>query len=336
MNRFPSVYLTVALAACSTAGGSRSDLRGPLRSLVASATARGTCEVDATQYDKPFWRAPYTTCRESITSGSQTVTFDADSVVVETFAEWVVPAHQQRAQWDSVVARLTARFGAPARTRNAPVNLTRDAVNDSLLRTYCTAWHGPDSIEIALYLGPSTDVGPPRVDQAWRLRRYARNGPLSDAVSCGLSRGMATEDSARASTLSSVVSDCAPLSPTKIHLTGRLAREVHLGPPGYGENPKTDEKDTVLVLVLSERVRGCTSERSHGGDTASTHIQLLGHAREGFFHIGESITVYGELSEAEWGWHFTPLVFETDSIPMLRRRPRNSADANSRIAVHDG
>ena len=270
----------------------------------------------------------YTTCADSIVSGTQTFTVDADSVVVATSAEWIVPPHRQRAEWDSAVARLNAAFGSPTSNYNAPVNMTSDAVNDSLVRVYCAAWRGPDSVEIALHLDPLSDVGSPRIDKPWRLRRYSRHGPLFDAVSCRLRsipRGAASALTPLPSP-SSQRNDCIGLSPTKARLAGRLAREVHLGPPGYGENPKTDAKDTILVLVLSEPVRGCSTERPQGADTASSHIQLLGRARDGFSHLGETVTVYGELSEAVWGWHFTPLVFDVDSIPAFRRVRSNAAD----------
>src|SRR5260370_35171792 len=38
--------------------------------------------------------------------------------------------------------------------------------------------------------------------------------------------------------------------PTVVQLKGRLVVERRYGPPGFGENPKTDAKMRVLILVL--------------------------------------------------------------------------------------
>src|SRR5258708_6462662 len=50
---------------------------------------------------------------------------------------------------------------------------------------------------------------------------------------------------------------CLPVQPSKLWLSGTLKQEVRLGPPGYGETPERDEKDTILVLHLDAPVRVC-------------------------------------------------------------------------------
>jgi hypothetical protein len=42
-----------------------------------------------------------------------------------------------------------------------------------------------------------------------------------------------------------------------VALSGTLVREVRLGPPGYGENPATDERDTIAVLQLRRELALC-------------------------------------------------------------------------------
>jgi hypothetical protein len=100
-----------------------------------------------------------------------------------------------------------------------------------------------------------------------------------------------------------------------------------LGPPGYGETPAKDERDTIVVLVLPIALKVCIVPRPRsdtGSIYAATRLQLRGAPRTVLEHIGNTVTVFGKLSEAVWGGEFTRIVLYTDSIPEIRRRPAAS------------
>jgi hypothetical protein len=145
------------------------------------------CRIERSDYIRPFWRAPYQRCMDSVPNGRQVVVLDADSVVVEAYRDWIVPPRAQQDSWNREAARITGVFGPPVRSTNAAVNVVADvARNDAMLRTYCEAWRGLDSVEVVLRLEPRKDVGRPSLDESWRLHREARYGPLPDAIACGL------------------------------------------------------------------------------------------------------------------------------------------------------
>ena len=112
---------------------------------------------------------------------------------------------------------------------------------------------------------------------------------------------------------------CLRQMPARVVARGRLRKEVHLGPPGYGETPERDERDTIVVLVLPTSISVCSDPLR--GDTVpvvhSSALQLVYAPRKVLDHTGEEFTVYGRLEQAVWGWHFTNVVLHVDSIPDL-------------------
>ena len=120
---------------------------------------------------------------------------------------------------------------------------------------------------------------------------------------------------------------CLRQMPARVVARGRLRKEVHLGPPGYGETPQRDERDTIVVLVLPRSIPVCAVP--HRGDTVAvvhaSALQLVYAPRNVLDHMGEEFTVYGRLEEAVWGWHFTNVVLHVDSIPDLPGKPSPQA-----------
>jgi len=180
------LVLVITAACAAPAREPRVALKGPLRALIDSVPrSLAVCTLSNRTYVRPFWRAPYLECGDSVAAGREGFELDADSVVVSTARSWTVPPFAQRAWWRREVDRLTQAFGTPVRSVNQPPEASSLA-SSTLLQTYCAAWRGPDSVEVMLYLDPATDVGGPGEDQPWQLRRYARYGPLLGAVSCGM------------------------------------------------------------------------------------------------------------------------------------------------------
>jgi len=110
-------------------------------------------------------------------------------------------------------------------------------------------------------------------------------------------------------------------------LTGVLRLEVHLGPPGYGETPARDERDTILVLELPSPIPVCPDFGQNSRDSVAhiRRLQLTGRALDGFKALGTRVTVYGSLSRAALGSDFLPVGLSADSIPELRLRLRSSS-----------
>lgn len=123
---------------------------------------------------------------------------------------------------------------------------------------------------------------------------------------------------------------CLHQIPAHVVAEGRLGKEVHLGPPGYGETPNQDERDTILVLVLPHPIPVC-ADPEHGDTVAVVHaakLQLMYVTRDALNHVGEDLVVFGQLEEAVFGWHFTDVILHVDSIPSLTPLPSRSDHAH--------
>jgi hypothetical protein len=133
-------------------------------------------------------------------------------------------------------------------------------------------------------------------------------------------------------------SNCLPLWPVRLTLTGTLAREVHLGPPNYGENPATDEKDSIVVLRLSKPITACGDANADRADT-SRHVgkvQLIKAPHAVLSNLGASVNVVGTLQHAVRGWHFLPIIMYVDSIPGLKERPASRiSDGSSHASLNE-
>ena len=110
--------------------------------------------------------------------------------------------------------------------------------------------------------------------------------------------------------------ECVDQSPRRVSLRGRIHSEVHLGPPGYGETPTVDTRDTILVLALPRTIALCNDPRlDPQGASAidASSVQLVGHVGRNH-RAGDTITAYGSLIQRTWGRHYLPVVLEVDSI----------------------
>ena len=176
--------LVVAVGCSADRRSTGLDLRGPLAMLVERKPGSlGECELRHREYVRPFWRAPYRQCRDTLIDGSSWLEVDADSVVTEASREWSVAIGGEQAAWDREARQLTTAFGQPVWDSLAPSRTDAADIQVAHLRSYCAAWRGPYSVEAALRLTPTSDVSP-APGTSWRLVRNARNGPLADAIAC--------------------------------------------------------------------------------------------------------------------------------------------------------
>jgi hypothetical protein len=105
-----------------------------------------------------------------------------------------------------------------------------------------------------------------------------------------------------------------------------MIREVHgYGPPGYGEDRKTDSKVTYLVIELPKPINvPCTAERPEWASVdcqAAKRLKLFIDTSSGSNlelmvkkMIGRRISLTGTIHRAETVGEMTPIYFEVTAI----------------------
>ncbi len=113
--------------------------------------------------------------------------------------------------------------------------------------------------------------------------------------------------------------------PAAVELEGRLIIQTKYGPPNFGENPKTDKRVKVPIVVLTKaiNVRG-TPGAAHNATSVegASRIQLVftDAATNYKSLVGKDIVVKGTLFHAETGGHYTDVLISVQSIEPKRRR----------------
>jgi hypothetical protein len=107
--------------------------------------------------------------------------------------------------------------------------------------------------------------------------------------------------------------------PAIVELDGRLITEQKYGPPSFGEEPKTDKKLTVPILVLNEaiNIRGTPGDLINGESVmGAKRVQLIFTAGViPYKHlIGKDVVVKGKLFHSHTGHHFTDVLVDVGSI----------------------
>ena len=120
---------------------------------------------------------------------------------------------------------------------------------------------------------------------------------------------------------------CISQQGQQVVVRGMARREVRTGPPGYGETPTLDKRDTILVMRLPKRVRVCTDRSLDPSGPAvieTDSVQLVGRLDPRSQPSGDTLTVFGTFRQQTWGWHYTRVVLEVDSVaPHNTVRPRS-------------
>jgi hypothetical protein len=112
-------------------------------------------------------------------------------------------------------------------------------------------------------------------------------------------------------------------------VSGTVQREIQLGPPGYGETPTTDRKDTIAVLILDREIVLCDETTNAPSDARAKRIALRRVSRDLLELQGQRVTAFGVLTEAGFVWEYGPLVMRVDSIPELRARRRLKSSSST-------
>jgi len=109
-----------------------------------------------------------------------------------------------------------------------------------------------------------------------------------------------------------------PYEPTVIELSGRLTVAVKFGPPNYGEDPKTDLRLKIPILVLEEPVNVRGDPRSDVNIESVRDVKqlqlILPRQREWDDLVNRPVVVQGTLSHAVSGGEFTEVVLTVQKI----------------------
>jgi hypothetical protein len=115
--------------------------------------------------------------------------------------------------------------------------------------------------------------------------------------------------------------DIYKFDPAVVELVGTLTEKVYFGPPGYGENPKTDSKEQAAILQLSKPIKVVAENSDEFNETRDKVkvVQLIntkGISLSKYFQ--NKIRVTGKLSSAITGHHHTDVLLEIDKIILLQ------------------
>ena len=113
--------------------------------------------------------------------------------------------------------------------------------------------------------------------------------------------------------------------PAIVSLKGVLLIKSAYGPPGYGENPLTDEKVKYLVLKLDTpiNVNGDSDPNSVNLNTFTniSEIQLVLFGdqmkKNASDKVNKKVVLTGKLFEAHTGHHYTDVLMEVQQIELV-------------------
>jgi len=104
-------------------------------------------------------------------------------------------------------------------------------------------------------------------------------------------------------------------------LSGTVVLRTFFGPPNYGENPETDEKEVQALLKLDHPL--CTVESVEREEQAERNQRQVTLVPLGGFSLkpyaGKHVSVKGSLFHADNGHHRTPVLIAIRQQPVLDR-----------------
>jgi Domain of unknown function (DUF4431) len=116
---------------------------------------------------------------------------------------------------------------------------------------------------------------------------------------------------------------CLRYAPDTVRIAGTLSRHTFYGAPGFGEDPKHDEKETGFYLDLAVPI--CMAPGGDDIDVAKPgirRIQLVldadGYARLRPF-LGKRVTLRGTVFAAVTGHHHAPVLLDVATPVRVER-----------------
>jgi hypothetical protein len=153
-----------------------------------------------------------------------------------------------------------------------------------------------------------------------------RAEPAADASATAATDSVVAADKAPALTSAVDDEDCLPIEPERLWIAGTVRQEPKLGPPGYGETPKIDQKLVITVIDLDHPVDICASaspDEPYDRVADVQMVQLAGNFDPARMRrsISQRIRVHGSLFHQVWGHHFLPILINVDSVAVSGHRP---------------
>lgn len=109
--------------------------------------------------------------------------------------------------------------------------------------------------------------------------------------------------------------------PYTVKITGQLIIRNEYGPPGYGENPMTDAKGQIYVLILDSPINVKANDKNDGDTGAFKNIkeiQLIASSYDDYKCYASLVDhhawVLGQLGEGDTGGQYTKIVLFVKSI----------------------
>ena len=120
-----------------------------------------------------------------------------------------------------------------------------------------------------------------------------------------------------AATLPARAADCLAYEPAKVTLTGVVTLVQGFGPPGFGEDPAHDKKETYALLTLDRPA--CVSGGADASDedvAATGAFQLVSKDGKRFDRklVGRRVTVTGTLFHRVSGGNSDVMVMYTGVV----------------------
>ncbi len=115
--------------------------------------------------------------------------------------------------------------------------------------------------------------------------------------------------------------DTYKFEPSVATLVGQLVKKEFYGPPGYGEDPKIDSKESAAILLLSSPIKVFAEKDDQFNETRDNikEVQLINIKRialSNFFQ--KKVKVTGKLTSAITGHHHTDVLIEIDEIQLQK------------------
>lgn len=111
--------------------------------------------------------------------------------------------------------------------------------------------------------------------------------------------------------------------PAVVELKGTLRTRRYSGPPNYGENPKTDAKETILLLFLSQpvNVRGNPDPQAKFDRQSFQNVRRiqLVFTKPWKEFMGKTVRVRGTLFQAFTGHHHTDVLMDVQAIQVPKK-----------------
>ena len=110
--------------------------------------------------------------------------------------------------------------------------------------------------------------------------------------------------------------------PEKVSITGTIVSRTFFGPPNYGENPKTDSKESQYILVLDTPIDVVGDNKYNEAERGVKQITLVVHdfkATPVRPWLGKRVTIEGTLFHAITGHHHTKVLIEVSTIGAAKR-----------------